>query len=144
MTLDELLQSACSYLGGIDPDTEPASLEREAAALRLKLRRGYDGLMRQRRLVENGHHHIVKKRKDIQALTCRVDSYLQANNQIKAWHAALELDRLRQGLERDLAELGRLQRCYHDLIADLSRMERRAGQINAQLEAQRAQPASAG
>lgn len=143
MNVDELLQAARSLLGGLDPTADPARLEREAAYLRLKLRRSYDGLMRQRRLVEAQHGQITHKRKEVQALTAQVESYLQTGNRVKAWHHALELDRLRQSLERDHTELGRLQRGYHDLIADISRMERRVAQVNAQLEAQRLQPASA-
>ena len=140
MNLDELLQAARSLFGG--PDAGMVPLERESAYLRLKLRRSYDGLMRQRRLVETQHRQVSQKQKDIQALTCRVESYLQAGNQVKAWHHALELDRLRPSLDRDFAELGRLQRAYHALVADISRMEQRAARVNEQLETRRLQPAS--
>jgi phage shock protein A len=142
MTLDELLQAARSLLGGLDPQVMDR-LEREQTYLRLKLRRGYDGLMRQRRLVESLHYRIVDRQNAVKALTCRVESYLQASNQVKAWHHALELDRLRNSLERDHTELGRLQRDYHGLVAEISRMEHRFAQVNEQLESLRVQPASA-
>lgn len=143
MTMDELLQAARSLLGGLEPGADLTRLEREATYFKLKLRRSYDGLMRQRRLVETQQNYILDKRKNVQALTCRVETYLQADNRVKAWHHALELDRLRQSLERDQTELGRLQRGYYDLIGDISRMERRAAQVNEQIEIQRLQPANA-
>lgn len=128
MTLDDLLQAVRSCFSGA------ADRERESAWLRLKLRRGYDGLMRQRRLVEALQHRASQKEKDARALTCRVESYLQAGNSIKAWHHALELDRTRHSLERDRVELGRLRQGYHDLVAEIGRLERRAGRRDEQLE----------
>jgi hypothetical protein len=114
-------------------------MEREQEWLRLKLQRGYEGLMRQRRGVERAATRAASGDKQIAVLTARIESYLEVGNRIKAWHHALELDQLRRSVERDHRELHDLRKAYEEHVAELAHLGRRRRDLQERLRAQQCQ-----
>ena len=142
--LDHIFESARAVywdaVHSLWPGTALVQLERERDWLRLRLRRGYDCLIRQRRTLQETLTRIAQNDKHTTALTYRIESYLQTDNRVKAYHHALELDRLRKTLERDRGQLPELDRAYQNRVADITDMEQRVAEIEERLEAQRLRP----
>jgi hypothetical protein len=147
MTLDELLQSLrfCFWQlrHAFSPEAARWRLEREAVWLRHRLRRGYEGLLRQRQALESLTARVGRNDKRVTALHHRVATYLDLGNKKSAYRQALDLDHLRQGVEEDRQHLHRLERAYQEQVSQLSRMERRRDMVERQLEALRLRPARA-
>jgi len=119
------------------PSAAAAQLERERDWLKLRLKRGYRSLIDQRRTLQTTLTRIAQNDKLTTALTFRIESYLQTENRVKAFHHALELDQLRRTLAHDRDQLPCLERAYQNRVADITAMERRAAEIDEWLEAQR-------
>jgi len=107
------------------PDAALDRLERERHFLRLKLRRSYDTLIRQRNAIQSLTAWIAQQERRSAALTQQVETYLGVENRVKAYHHALELDQLRHCLERERGQLSQMQQGYHDQVVDIAQLERR-------------------
>jgi hypothetical protein len=107
------------------PDAALDRLERERHFLRLKLRRNYDTLIRQRNAIQSVTAWIAQQERRSAALTQQVETYLGVENRIKAYHHALELEQLRHCLERERGQLSQMQQGYHDQVVDIAQLERR-------------------
>jgi chromosome segregation ATPase len=137
MILDDVLQSLrfCFWelRHALTPEAGRWRLEREAVWLRHRLRRGYEGLLRQRQALESLTSRIGRNDKRVMALKYRVATYLEVGNKKSAYRQALDLDQLRQGVDEDRQHLTRLQRAYQEHVTQLSRMERRREAVETQL-----------
>ncbi|MBY0525182.1 MAG: hypothetical protein K2R98_17380 [Gemmataceae bacterium] len=145
--LDQLCQSARNacfdLIHQLWPDVTALHQERELEWLRLRLRRGYENLIRQRNSLQSALARILQNEKQETALTYRIEAYMQGDNRVKAFHHALELDQLRHTLQRDRGELPHLQRAYENRMADITAMEARVADIQERVDAQRLRAADA-
>ena len=132
-TIARAFRSAClDFSDWLWPDAALDRLERERHFLKLKLRRGYDTLIRQRNAIQSVTTWIAQKEKHSAALTLQVETYLGVENRIKAYHHALELDQLRHCLERERGRLSQMQQAYHDQVVGIAQLERRLDALTAQ------------
>ncbi len=125
-TLARALRSAClDFSDWLWPDAALDRFERERHYLKLKLRRNYDTLIRQRNAIQSVTTWIAQQERRTAALTQQVEVYLGVENRIKAYHHALELEQLRHCLERERGQLAQMQQSYHDQVVSIAGLERR-------------------
>lgn len=141
MILDDIARAFRSagweFSNWIWPGAALVQMERERDWLKLKLRRGYDALLRQRNAVQSVTAQLAREERNVLALTHRVETYVQLDNGIKAYHHALELDQLRRRLERQRQQLDSMQQGYHDQVVDLTRLETRLADLEEAIHGRR-------
>jgi hypothetical protein len=137
-TIAGAIRSACwEFSDWLWPDAALERLERERHWLKLKLRRGYDTLIRQRNSIQSVTTWLAQGETRTAALTQRVETYLGVENRVKAWHHALELDQLRHSMERERGQLDRMRKGYHDQVIAISQLEQRLAKLEEHLDARR-------
>lgn len=137
MAFDELRQRARGVLielaQEIWPDQPPGTLAREADDLKSHIRKGYDELLRQRRLLQTVQQRVDAQERQAATLPWQVDGYLQVGNRANAWRAAMELDRIRVMLDQDRARMRELQEEQRQHVDRLQRDKQRLGDLQRQL-----------
>lgn len=137
-TIAGAIRSACwQFSDWLWPDAALDRLERERHFLKLKLRRGYDTLIRQRNSIQSVTVWLAQQETRSAALTQRVETYLGVENRVKAYHHALELDQLRHSVERERGRLTEMQQTYHDQVVTISQLEQRLLALEEHLDARR-------
>jgi hypothetical protein len=132
-TIAGAIRAAClDFWDWLYPDAAHDRLERERHFLKLKLRRSYQALIRQRNAIQSVTTWIAQKERHSAALTQQVETYLGVENRIKAYHHALELDELRHCLERERGNLRQMQQAYHDQVVVIAELERRVEALERQ------------
>jgi len=125
-TIAGAIRTAClDFSDWLCPDAAQDRLEREWHFLKVKLRRSYHTLIRQRNAMQSVTSWIAQKERHAAALTQQVETYLGVENRIKAYHHALELDELRHCLQRERGQLRHMQQAYHDQVVAISALEQR-------------------
>lgn len=125
-TIARAIRSACwDFSDWLWPDAALDRLERERHFLKIKLRRSYDTLIRQRNAIQSVTGWIAREERHSTALTQQIETYLGVENRVKAYHHALELDQLRHCLERERRQLSQMQQAYHDQVVAIALLERR-------------------
>jgi hypothetical protein len=139
MTLENAFQAFRSFLAEVRDSFSPEAvvwrLQCEADWLKGKLNHHYDALVRQRRDIERLTVRVSKYEKRRTALEFGVKACLEAGDKKGAYHQALELDQLRQGLDTDRLRLRRQRREHEEEVAMLRRLERRRDRVEGRLRA---------
>lgn len=147
MILDDIAQAFRSagweLSNWIWPNAAVTQMERERDWVKLRLRRGYDALLRQRNAIQSVTGYLARKENETVALTHRIETYLELDNRVKAYHHALELDQVRHRIERERGQLKDMQRAYHDQVVGLTRLEARLTDLEERLASCRIQAGNA-
>lgn len=137
MAFDELRQLARGVLidlaENIWPDAAPGTLARQADHLKSHIRKSYDDLIRQRRLLQTVQQRLDAEERQAATLPYQVDAYLQVGNRPSAWRTAMELDRVRAMLDQDRARVRELQEEQRQRLDRLQRDKQRLGDLQRQL-----------
>jgi len=137
MAFDELRQRAREVLielaQGIWPEEAPGTLARQADDLKAHIRKAYDELLRQRRLLQTVQQRVEAQERQAATLPWQVDACLQVGNKPDAWRAAMELDRVRAMLDQDRARVRELQEEQRQRLDSLEHDRQRLGDLQRQL-----------
>lgn len=137
MSLERFLQTIESGIQDLTEgwwrDDPEARLWVKADRLNEELGRRYSLLVRQRAVVEEVRHRLAENERWAAQLAERVEVYLHVADRENSWKHALELDRTRQAVEQERAQLQKHEQAYHDQLAEVEQLKRRLADLRQKL-----------